>query len=94
MLSFAQTLVWASVVLVILWRVDLIAHAVLSLHTVPASTHDAEAVVIPDDLEAFALEEVELWAQEQVRDVIRERYTDLKDWNLVRRAVGIGDRDA
>lgn len=48
---------------------------------------------IPKDLEAFALQESELHAQESIREVIRERFADLQDWNLVRRAVGIGEMD-
>ena len=48
---------------------------------------------IPDDLEAFALQESELHAQESIREVIRDRYADLRDWNLVRRAIGVGAMD-
>jgi hypothetical protein len=49
--------------------------------------------VIPNDLEAFALLESELHAQESVRDVIRDRYAELQNWNLVRRAIGVGTID-
>lgn len=45
---------------------------------------------IPDDLLAVASQENESWAQEEVIRVIRERYEELKDWNKVRRAMGIG----
>lgn len=48
-------------------------------------------LVIPDDLEALAMTESETWAQEDVRGIIRERYAQLKDWNKVRIAVGIGE---
>lgn len=47
-------------------------------------------VEIPEDLVAVANQERESWAQEEVLRVIRERYEDLKDWNRVRAAVGVG----
>ena len=45
---------------------------------------------VPDDLLAVAAQENEVWAQEEVIRVIRERYEELQDWNRVRRAMGIG----
>lgn len=81
--------IWAIVALGFLWRIDRFAYAWLALKDPKA--HEPEVITIPDDLEAFALGEMEPWAQEQVREVIRERYADLKNWNLVRRAVGIGE---
>ena len=50
--------------------------------------HD-EDPPIPDDLMALAMSETETWAQEDVLRVIREKYRDYKDWNLVRRGMGI-----
>lgn len=51
------------------------------------------AVDIPDDLIAVALQENEVWAQEEVTRVIREKYDAYKDWNKVRAAMGLGRRD-
>jgi len=45
---------------------------------------------IPDDLMALAAQENEAWAQEQVVRVISEKYEELRDWNRVRRTMGIG----
>lgn len=45
---------------------------------------------VPDDLIAVAMQEREAWAQEEVLRAIRERYEELKDWNKVRAAVGVG----
>jgi len=50
-------------------------------------------VDIPDDLIAVALQENEVWAQEEVTRVIREKYDAYKDWNKVRAAMGLGRRD-
>jgi hypothetical protein len=47
---------------------------------------------VPDDLMALALQHPEPWAQEDVLKVVRERYEMLRDWNLVRSAMGIGIR--
>ena len=48
---------------------------------------------IPEDLVAVALQENEVWAQEEVTRVIRERYEQYRDWNKVRMAMGLGRRD-
>jgi hypothetical protein len=48
---------------------------------------------IPEDLTAVAMQERESWAQEEVLRAIRERYEELKDWNKVRAAVGVGRID-
>ena len=47
-------------------------------------------VEIPEDLVAVANQEREPWAQEEVLRSIRERYEDLRDWNRVRGAFGVG----
>lgn len=51
------------------------------------------AVEIPDDLIAVALQENEVWAQEELTRVIREKYEQYRDWNKVRMAMGLGRRD-
>lgn len=48
---------------------------------------------IPEDLQAVALQENEIWAQEEVIRVIREKYEQYRDWQKVRAAMGIGRRD-
>lgn len=45
---------------------------------------------IPNDLEAVILAESEKWAQEELRQDIRDRYVAFGDWNKVRAAVGVG----
>ena len=50
-------------------------------------------VEIPDDLIAVALQENEVWAQEEMTRVIREKYEQYKDWQKVRTAMGVGRRD-
>lgn len=49
--------------------------------------------LVPDDLMALAMQEKEVWAQEEVMRVIRERYELYNDWNNVRAAMGVGRRD-
>lgn len=48
---------------------------------------------IPNDLVALANQENEVWAQEEVLRVIREKFEMLQDWNQVRAAMGIGRID-
>ena len=60
----------------------------------PSMPGIAPAVVavadIPEDLIAVALQENEVWAQEEVTRVIREKYDAYRDWQKVRTAMGLG----
>jgi len=47
---------------------------------------------VPEDLMALAMQENEMWAQEELMRVIRERYEMYRDWNRVRSAMGLGQR--
>lgn len=91
MLTLFVHVLWASV-------------AVYALHTVlqavalfapKAEEKDwpDDLVEIPDDLLAVAAQEREAWAQEEVMRAMRERYEELKDWNKVRGAFGVGRID-
>jgi len=70
--------------------------AAVALRFAPAT---AEALLppapveVPNDLQAVAMQEQAAWAQEEVLRAIRERYEELKDWNKVRSAFGIGQLD-
>jgi hypothetical protein len=86
--SFATHLLWALVVLYVTHRVCLLVR--------PSSWRKDETPVqeeIPEDLVALAMQENEAWAQEELLRVMRERYEELRDWNKVRSAVGIGRID-
>ncbi|MFZ9960015.1 MAG: hypothetical protein ACO3GP_06455 [Candidatus Limnocylindrus sp.] len=81
-------LLWAGVAVYAIHRLAAVADAFAP--TPVASTLPPPPVEIPEDLVAVANQERESWAQEEVLRVIRERYEDLKDWNRVRAAVGVG----
>lgn len=53
-----------------------------------------EEAEVPNDLVALALTHREPWAQEDTLKAMRERYAELKDWQKVRFAFGIGSLDA
>ena len=91
MIALVQTMIWATIVYIAIERAERLLQRVIDYRD--PSAQDPEQVVIPNDLEAFALLESELHAQESVRDVIRDRYAELQNWNLVRRAVGVGTVD-
>lgn len=84
----------------LLW-VAVAAYAVHRIATVverfapnaPEAVSPFAPVEVPDDLVAVAMQEREAWAQEEVLRAIRERYEELKDWNKVRAAVGVGRID-
>ena len=59
---------------------------------VPKADTLSAPVVVPDDLKAWAAEFGEAWAVEDVIKACEDRYRTLQDWNLVRRAVGVGQR--
>ena len=88
--SLLSSLVWAAVALVIAWRAERIVVRWMAM-TGKDPANPVDLPPIPNDLEALALQESELHAQESMREVIRERYAKLQDWNLVRHAVGIGE---
>ncbi len=59
------------------------------------------AIQVPDDIVAVAMCEGEEWAQESVLDTARQKYAALAQtqmgerqrWNMVRKSLGIGERD-
>jgi hypothetical protein len=81
-------LLWAAVAVYAIHRVAEVAMAFAPVP--PESTLPPAPVDVPEDLVAIANQERESWAQEEVLRVIRERYEDLKDWNRVRAAFGVG----
>ena len=86
------TLAWCAVCGSALWRAEVLLRAYWAQGG-PTEPSVDTVIDIPDDLEAFALGESELHAQEAIREVVRSRYADLKDWNRVRHAIGIGEID-
>lgn len=89
MIGFLAHLVWAAVAVYAVHRIAAVAERFAPLRS--EATKDIPAPVeIPEDLVAVANQERESWAQEEVLRVIRERYEDLRDWNKVRAAVGVG----
>jgi hypothetical protein len=65
-----------------------------------AARRPINAIELPDDLEAVALQESEPWARDNERQIMRERFqelqvqtgqSDAETWQAVRRAVGVGE---
>ena len=84
-------LLWAGVAVYAIHRLSELAE-----RFAPAVSDEGAPVApveVPDDLIAVAMQERESWAQEEVMRAIRERYEELKDWNKVRAAVGVGRID-
>ena len=81
-------LLWAAVVVYAVYTVADVARLFAPVRA--ETTLPPPPVVVPEDLVAVANQERESWAQEEVLRVIRERYEDLKDWNRVRAAFGVG----
>lgn len=84
-------LLWAAVVVYAIHRWSAVAERfapVSQEHGLPSAPAE-----VPEDLVAVANQERESWAQEEVLRVIRERFDDLKDWNKVRAAFGVGRID-
>ncbi len=91
-------LVWAGVVVFALVRTEAVIRHWLSLVHPPAAIAEQD-VEVPQDIVALAMRESEEWAQEEVLKAAKERFLKVKDatmpdaqrWNLVRRALGIGE---
>jgi len=91
LLTFLAHLLWA---LVVLWCLPQICQTVLAFAPMQETPSTIpEEVEVPEDLVAYAMQEREAWAQEEVLRAVRERYEELRDWNKVRSAVGIGRID-
>jgi hypothetical protein len=80
-------LLWAAVAV---YFVHTAAGVVREFKAAPVAPVLPPPVEIPEDLVAVANQEREPWAQEEVLRSIRERYEDLRDWNRVRSAFGVG----
>lgn len=91
-------LVWAGVVVFALVRGERLVRDWWT-HRYPPVQLTEQDVEVPQDIVALAMRESEEWAQEQVLQTAKERYLKVQDasmpdaqkWNLVRRALGIGD---
>lgn len=84
---------WAAVTVYALHRLSAVVERFAPVRPAAVTPPVEPSVEIPDDLVALAMQERESWAQEETLRAIRERYEDLKDWNKVRSAVGIGRID-
>jgi hypothetical protein len=85
-------LLWAAVTVYTVHRLATVAERFVPARPEAVSL-PTPPVEIPDDLVAIAMQEREAWAQEETLRAIRERYEDLRDWNRVRAAVGVGRID-
>jgi hypothetical protein len=85
-------LLWAAVAVYALHRLSAVLERFAPVRSSPEDMVPP-LVEVPEDLVAVAMQERESWAQEETLRAIRERYEELKDWNRVRSAVGIGRID-
>lgn len=95
------TLGWLGVAVYAIWAAHhMMQHAVDTLAKTATSLQEYRAklkapdepIPVPEDLAALAASESEAWAQRDMMRVIRERYDDLHDWNLVRTAMGVAQK--
>lgn len=85
------SVIWAGVAVLFIVMVSGVADEWIDLKR--QTTEEPADLDIPDDLAALALGENEKWAQEETIKVIRERYATYRDWNQVRAAMGVAQRD-
>ena len=85
-------ILWAAVTVYAIHRLSAVLERFAPVRSGPEDMV-APVVEVPEDLVAVAMQERESWAQEETLRAIRERYEELKDWNRVRAAVGIGRID-
>lgn len=89
--GLVASLAWTATAVLCISRLDAIAHRWLDGRG-PDGEPDTP-VTIPEDLVGFAMLESEKWAQDEALRLIRERYTELQDWNQVRTALGLAGVD-
>ena len=90
MSEFLTSLVWAGVAVYAITQARAVAERWVATQERPAPVKPLELVEVPEDLHALALNESEEWAQVDMLRVIREKFEDHKDWNRVRKAMGVG----
>ena len=93
-MSDAAHLLWAIVATYAVWRFAAVLERFAPVPPTPLAELLPENVEVPDDLLALAMTQSESWAQEDTIRAMKERYLDLKDWQKVRSAFGIGRVDA
>ncbi len=86
-------LLWAAVAVYALHRLSAVLERFAPVRPETMAPVADPIVEIPNDLVAVAMQERESWAQEETLRAIRERFEDLRDWNKVRAAVGVGRID-
>lgn len=86
-----QALLWPAVATYAVWRWAAVAERWAPVREDLAS--DPKDAPVPDDLVALAMTHSEAWAQEDTLKAMRERYAELKDWQKVRFAFGVGRID-
>jgi len=86
-------LLWAAVAVYALHRLSAVLERFAPVRPEAMVPPVDPLVEIPEDLVAVAMQERESWAQEETLRAIRERFEDLRDWNKVRAAVGVGRID-
>jgi hypothetical protein len=84
---------WAAVAVYALHRLSAVLERFAPVRSEVVAPMVEPLIEIPEDLVAVAMQERESWAQEETLRAIRERYEDLRDWNKVRAAVGVGRID-
>lgn len=86
-----SSLFWPAVAVYAIWRLAPVAErfAPGGVQPLPVKREDEP---MPPDLIAFAMQESEQWARDEARDLVRRKFVEYGDWNLVRRAVGVGSR--
>lgn len=82
-------LLWPLVAVYAIWRFAQVAEQ----WAPPPPPPDPMLEPVPDDLVALALTHSESWAQEDTLKSMREKYAELKDWQKVRFAFGVGRLD-
>jgi hypothetical protein len=81
-----SSLAWAAVVLIVAWRAERVLMARLGGEATPVD----EPVVLPPDVAGFVANFASEWARADAKKAIVERYEQARDWNVVRRAFGLG----
>ncbi len=86
-----SSLVWAAVALVALRQTNVLVTAAVQRGV---AVKREDPIDIPEDLVAFVNSFGSDWARADAAKAIRERYEQTRNWNMVRRAVGLGGMSA
>ena len=87
------SLLWPLSILASVWLICKVARDLLQPGELEADELTKWSIEVPNDIVSYAMIESEEWAREDIIRTAREKYFEHGNWNRVRVAFGLAERD-